>query len=180
LIQAKKFIIAHPGVSEAKREYPQHLWIETLNIIQQQSDIPVILTGNKKEQPLAKSIKDATGINVLSAAGILTIEEFIAVIAYAQLVISVNTATIHIAAALNTPVIVLYAQTNPQHTPWLTENTVMNFSVPENLRSKNEVIAFVNQLYYNEHIDYPSPAAIADNALTMMQYAKPITRLIST
>src|SRR5436305_5325575 len=99
-------------------------------------------------------IRQATGENVFNAAGILNIKEFIAVIAHAESVISVNTATVHIAAALNKPVIVLYALTNPQHTPWLTKNIVLPFSVPEKLKSKNEVIEFVNQSYFNKHIDY--------------------------
>ena len=138
------------------------------NIIQEQTDVQIILTGNKKEQSLTQSIQQATKENVFSAAGILYIEEFIAIIAHAQLVISVNTATIHIAAAVNTPVIVLYAQTNPQHTPWSANYIIMPFSVPEHLKSKNEVITFVNGLHYKKHIDYPSPTAIAKNALMIM------------
>ncbi len=40
-----------------------------------------------------------------------------AVLQIAPLLISNNTGPVHIAAGLGTPVVVLYALTNPQHTP---------------------------------------------------------------
>ena len=178
--QNKKFIIAHAGVSEIKREYPEAFWIDAINILQQQTDLQIVLTGTANEKPLTKRIQQATGENVFNAAGILNIEEFIAVIAHAELIISVNTATVHLAAALNKPVIVLYALTNPQHTPWLTKNIVLPFSVSEKLKSKNEVIEFVNQSYFNKHVDYPSPFTVAENVLMLInkKYIQPATQLI--
>ncbi len=178
--QNKKWIIVHAGVSEIKREYPETFWIDVINILQQQTELQILLTGTENEKPLTQRIYQATGENVFNAAGILNIEEFIAVIAHAELVISVNTATVHIAAALNKPVVVLYALTNPQHTPWLTKNLVLPFSVPEKLKSKNEVIEFINQSYFNKHIDYPSPFTVAENALVLMnkKYIEPATQLI--
>ena len=74
----------------------------------------------------------------------------------------------HIAAALHKPVLVLYALTNPQHTPWLTKNVVLPYSVPASLKSKNEVIEFVNQSHYNKHVPYPSAKTVAARALTLM------------
>lgn len=70
---------------------------------------------------------------------------------HAPLVISVNTATTHIAAAVSTPVIVVYALTNPQHLPWKVPGRVFLFDVPENLKSKNEVLKYVT-----EHLIYPT------------------------
>ena len=178
--QNKKFIIAHAGVSEIKREYPEAFWIDAINILQQQTELQILLTGTENEKPLIQRIQRATGENVFNAAGILNIEEFIAAISHSELIISVNTATVHIAAALNKPVIVLYALTNPQHTPWLTKNIVLPFSVPEKLKSKNEVIEFVNQSYFNKHIDYPSPFTVAENILMLMnkKHIQPVTQLI--
>ena len=178
--QNKKFIIAHAGVSEIKREYPEGFWIDTINIFQQQTGLQILLTGTENEKPLTQRIHRATGENVFNVARLLSIEEFIAVIAHSKLVISVNTATVHIAAALNKPVVVLYALTNPQHTPWLTKNIVLPFSVPEKLKSKNEVIEFVNQSCFNKYVDYPSPFTVAENALVLMnkKYIERATQLI--
>ena len=98
--------------------------------------------------------------------------------AHSSLVISVNTSTVHIAAAFRKPVVDLYAQTNPQHTPWLTKNMVLFFSVPKNLKSKNEIIEFVNQSHYKHYVDYPSPAKVAEAALKLLGKSMVSTQLI--
>lgn len=169
----ESYIIIHAGVSEKKREYPEELWIETIKQIYENRGIQILLTGSENESVLTQRIKQ-TNQYVFSAAGILNIEEFIAVIAKAKLVVSVNTATVHIAAAVNTPVIVLYALTNPQHTPWKTKSVVLPFSVPAKIKSKNEVISFVDEKHFNKQVDYPSPEEITQNVVEMINETKKI------
>jgi ADP-heptose:LPS heptosyltransferase len=41
-----------------------------------------------------------------------------------------NSAPAHMAAAVGTPVVVLYALTHPQHTPWRARARVLNNDVP--------------------------------------------------
>ena len=48
----------------------------------------------------------------------------------APLLVSNNTGAVHIAAAVGTPVVDLYALTNPQHTPWLVPHRVLSRDVP--------------------------------------------------
>ncbi len=48
----------------------------------------------------------------------------------APLLVSNNTGPVHIAAAVGTPVVDLYALTNPQHTPWGVPNRVLYHDVP--------------------------------------------------
>ncbi len=51
-------------------------------------------------------------------SGALALDELIAAIDGAALLVSNNSGPVHIAAARRTPVVDLYALTNPQHTPW--------------------------------------------------------------
>jgi ADP-heptose:LPS heptosyltransferase len=44
--------------------------------------------------------------------------------------VSNNTGPVHVASAVGTPVVVLYALTNPQHTPWAVPCRVLNHDVP--------------------------------------------------
>jgi ADP-heptose:LPS heptosyltransferase len=60
----------------------------------------------------------------------LTLEEFAALIAKAPLLISNNTSAVHVASAVLTPVVDLYALTNPQHTPWRVPCRVLFENVP--------------------------------------------------
>jgi ADP-heptose:LPS heptosyltransferase len=62
--------------------------------------------------------------------GELGLGELGALIAEADLLVSNNTGPAHIAAALGTPVVDLYALTNPQHTPWQVRSRVLNHDVP--------------------------------------------------
>jgi ADP-heptose:LPS heptosyltransferase len=51
------------------------------------------------------------------------------VIQQAPLLIANNTGPVHIAAAVGTPVVDLYALTNPQHTPWQVPSRVLSHDV---------------------------------------------------
>jgi ADP-heptose:LPS heptosyltransferase len=66
----------------------------------------------------------------VSLAGRLGVDGLTALLSFAPLLISNNTGPVHIAAALGTPVVDLYALTNPQHTPWRVANRVLSFDVP--------------------------------------------------
>jgi ADP-heptose:LPS heptosyltransferase len=41
-----------------------------------------------------------------------------------------NSGPVHLAAAVGTPIVDLYALTNPQHTPWGVPNVVLSNDVP--------------------------------------------------
>ncbi|WP_207425933.1 glycosyltransferase family 9 protein [Pedobacter sp. SYSU D00535] len=136
------WIMLHPGVSEKKREYPAAHWIELGKILS--ADYQLLLTGGPSEKSLTQELAAGIGERAFSLAGMLSLEEFTLLIKRAPLVISVNTGTIHIAAACGTPVVVLYAFTNPQHSPWKVPGKVLPFSVQEELKSRNEVIRYVS------------------------------------
>lgn len=154
------FIVLHPGVSEEKRQYPTEHWIETGKLLAKQYGLPILISGSAAEKRLADHIATEIGESAFSVAGLFSIGEFICLLEKASLLISVNTGTIHIAAAMQTPMIVLYAQTNPQHTPWHCQHRVLEFSVPAHLRSRNKVIQYVTETLYASHSDYPSPREI--------------------
>lgn len=139
----KPWLILHPGVSELKRQYPTKSWIALGKRLVADFGYQLLLTGSSSEKNLTDEIAQGIGTNAFSIAGLLSMDEFICLIKEAPLLLSVNTGPVHIAAATQTPIVVLYAQTNPQHTPWKTPNKVLFFEVPEALRSKNEVLKFV-------------------------------------
>jgi ADP-heptose:LPS heptosyltransferase len=60
----------------------------------------------------------------------LSLTELTALLEMAPLLISNNTGPVHMAAAVGTPVVDLYALTNPQHTPWGVPNRVLFHDVP--------------------------------------------------
>lgn len=165
---SRPWLILHPGVSERKREYPESGWIETGKLLRDHLSFQIIITGGKPEDELCKKIEKGIGNSCFSLAGLLSIEEFIALISASPLVISVNTGTVHIAAATQTPVIVLYALTNPQHTPWKVASAVLYFAVKDELRSKNEVVNYVYQQVMDKTKELPSPGLILEKAAKLL------------
>jgi ADP-heptose:LPS heptosyltransferase len=155
------YIILHPGVSEKKREYPSILWIETARIMSERFGFQILITGSKTERALTDIIAGGAELpNVFSAGGILSIDQFIAIVARATLVVSVNTSAAHIASAFGKPLVVLYALTNPQHTPWKGRSQTLVFSIDDAIKSRNEVVRFVSKKIDDGNHPLPTPKQI--------------------
>ncbi|MDR6943182.1 glycosyltransferase family 9 protein [Mucilaginibacter pocheonensis] len=158
----KKWMILHAGVSEEKRQFALEKWVSTGKKIIDELGYQLILTGSVTEKALTDQLENAIGTGSFSAGGLFNIDEFVLLIGKAPIVLSVNTATAHIAAAVGTAVVVLYALTNPQHTPWRSVCKVLPFDVPEAAQSKNEVIRFVNDKLFNKPVEMPTEDNIID------------------
>lgn len=159
-IAHEPLMVLHPGVSEAKREYPEARWIGVGKLLAEHYPVRLLISGSSGESDLAGRIAAGIGSQAVSVAGLLNLGEFIQLLAAARCIVSVNTGTIHIAAAVQTPAVVLYAQTNPQHAPWKSAHELLPFSVPVHLRSKNPIIQDVADRLYAEFIPYPGPEAV--------------------
>jgi lipopolysaccharide heptosyltransferase II len=150
------YLVLHTGVSEAKREYPAENWSALIKAMAAHPSHNIILTGSLSEKQRVASLMSAGYTNVFNLSGMFTIRELGALIARASVVVSVNTAIVHIAAAVETPVVVLYALTNPQHTPWKVPNVVLPFSVDDNMKSRNEIIKYVDRTLFNTKTPVPT------------------------
>jgi len=156
----RPWIILHPGVSDKKRQYPIALWKTLARRLSFELGLQLLITGGKEDVKLSEEIAGCVGNDAWSLAGVVNLEEFISLIEKCSLVISVNTSTIHIASAFDTPMIVLYALTNPQHTPWRGRGFLFPVPIDDDLRSKNEVIRYVDENYFVKARTVPSPDEI--------------------
>src|SRR5262249_5393313 len=90
----------------------------------------IVFTGSGEESALVEQIRALMGLRSNSVVGRLALAELAALLAMAPLLIANNTGPVHVAAAVGTPVVDLYALTNPQHTPWGVPNRVLSHDVP--------------------------------------------------
>jgi ADP-heptose:LPS heptosyltransferase len=164
----KPWIICHAGVSEKKRQYPNLLWIEVATKLKERG-FQVLFTGSGSEKEICETLALQTGVGAYSVAGLFSLQQFVALVQEAPLLLSVNTGPVHIAAAVHTPVVVLYAQTNPQHMPWMVPNKVLEFEVPEADRSKNEVIRHLYQGIYSNAIPMPGPDQVVEAVMQLLE-----------
>ena len=119
-------VVVHPGASAASRRYPPESYARALELL----GCEVVFTGDAAERDLVEGVRVLTGRPSRSLAGRLDLAELGALIEAADLLICNNTGPAHIAAAVGTPVVDLYALTNPQHTPWRVESRVLFHDVP--------------------------------------------------
>lgn len=157
----RPWLVLHPGVSELKRQYPTEHWIAAGKLLTQKG-YQLIVTGTSGENALITEICTGIGEQSFNCAGLFQLDELVCLIKHSPLLLAVNTGPVHIAAAVGTPVIVLYAQTNPQHTPWQVPNKVLQFPVPDGLQSRNQVIKFLQQTIYKDQAIMPGPNAVVD------------------
>lgn len=111
------WIVVHPGASAPSRRYPPEGFAAVANRLVSKG-IQVVFTGLQQEVALVRRIQDLTGVTTHSLAGRLTAAELAALLSEAPLLVTNNTGPAHLAAAVGTPVVDLYALTNPQHAPW--------------------------------------------------------------
>lgn len=126
----RQWILLHPGASAPSRRYPPGQWAAVIGELAARIGLPMVLTGSTSEQPLIAEIVEGSGRDAISLAGQLDLGELGAAIKLASLVICNNSGPAHLAAAVGTPLVDLYALTNPQHTPWQVECRVLFHDVP--------------------------------------------------
>jgi len=127
---AGRWILMHPGASAPSRRYPRQHWADAIRQLAARVGCPIVLTGGAGETALVDEIREACGVPVHSLAGQLDLGQLGAALALATVVVSNNTGPAHIAAAVGTPLVDLYAMTNPQHTPWQVRNRLLYHDVP--------------------------------------------------
>lgn len=120
----RPLVVLHPGCSMPARTYPWEQYAEVTALLIERLGATVALTGVAEERPLVDRIRahlrPALRERALSLAGDLDFPALCAVIAAADLTITNNTGPMHVSAAVKTPVVALFALTNPpeQWGPW--------------------------------------------------------------
>ncbi len=129
LERSRPWVVIHPGATALSRRYPPESFAIVARQLLQQG-IQVVFTGTSPEQELVGQIQTAIALPCHSLVGCLSLAELAALLELAPVLISNNTGPVHVAAAVSTPVVDLYALTNPQHTPWGVPNRVLFHEVP--------------------------------------------------
>jgi ADP-heptose:LPS heptosyltransferase len=120
----RPLLVIHPGCSMPARTYPWGMFALLIDLLIERLGATVIVTGAKDEQVLVEQVlgkvQEHNRKAIFACAGILPFPEFCALIEAADLVITNNTGPMHISAAVKTPVVALFALTNPpeQWGPW--------------------------------------------------------------
>ena len=119
--EAKKFIgtskkikiAMHPGSKEPFRRWPAEHFAKVGKALQEEFDCEIFLTGDRKELPLLNEIKELLP-SVRLANSQSSIRHLGAFLEQMDLLISNDTGPLHLACALNRPIVGIYVSTDPR------------------------------------------------------------------
>jgi len=121
---ARPLLILCPGAEYGpSKRWPEHYFAEVA-AEKIRAGWQVWLQGSAKDRPVAEAIRtllsDAEREHALNLAGNTQLDEAIALMACADAVLTNDSGLMHIAAALQKPLVVVYGSTSSEHTPPLS------------------------------------------------------------
>lgn len=126
----RPWILLHPGASAPSRRYPAKRWREAAQGLEREVGLPFAFAAGAHETALLDEIIGPDRGRWPSLAGRLDFGALAAAISMARVLVACNSAPAHLAAATGTPVVDLYALTNPQHAPWQVRQKLLFHPVP--------------------------------------------------
>lgn len=105
----RPYLVLHPGTAAPARAWPLHRYVEAARLLCEQG-WTVVATGGPGERDLTAALAQ---VGALDLGGRTGLAELAGVLAHAAAVVCGNTGTAHLAAAVGTPVVSLFAPTVP-------------------------------------------------------------------
>lgn len=108
------------GASEAKRCWPVKHFAELAKLLGQTGNYQIVLIGGPKELNLVNHFQQATGADIFAQVenkvGKTSLSELLTLIDGLDVLVTGDTGPLHLAIALKTATVSLYADANPKHT----------------------------------------------------------------
>jgi ADP-heptose:LPS heptosyltransferase len=109
LDKKKKVIGIHPGVSDNKRQWPLEKFRKLINLLKEDYNI-LLLDNSKKRAQIVKN-----NFLIFDLSGKLNIRQFFAIIKEIDLLIGLESLSVHVAAAVGTKSVTIFSSTtNPK------------------------------------------------------------------
>jgi heptosyltransferase-3 len=106
----RSFVVMHPGAGWRFKCWTPTGYARVIEAFEKEWNLPVVLTGTKAahEQDLLTATLQECRVNPINLVGRLSLKELGALIARARLFFGMDSAPMHLAAAVNTPAVALF------------------------------------------------------------------------
>lgn len=112
-LPGSNYVVFVPGSAQADKCWPVERFALLAENISSQFGLPIVAAGTASEAPLVKTLKQKARVPVMNLAGQTSLKELVALLRAARLVVSNDTGPGHIAAALGTPLVLMFSWSNP-------------------------------------------------------------------
>jgi len=135
----RPIVLLHPGASASSRRWPAGRFGQAAAAVAAaRPDCLFVFAGGPGDEAAVQQAgaqatsasPSSPGVQALALPCTLALGQLAALVERAAVLVANNSAPGHLAAALGTPVVSLYALTNPQHTPWGVAARVLSHDVP--------------------------------------------------
>ncbi len=111
------YVLVHPGSARAEKYWEAERWAEVIDHAVREFQLPCVLTGAgaRAEQAHIAAIKSHTRSPIADVSGRTDLLTLAALVRKARLLVAVDSAPMHFAAAFGTPQVALFGPTNPFH-----------------------------------------------------------------
>ena len=114
---SKPCVVLHPGSARPEKLWEPGRWAQVIERFGRNDDFDLVLTSgaSKHEQAHITAIKSGTHQPIVDLSGKTDLLTLAALIEQARLLVTVDSAPVHLAAATHTPQVILFGPTNPFH-----------------------------------------------------------------
>jgi predicted lipopolysaccharide heptosyltransferase III len=114
---SKPYVVLHPGSARQEKLWEPERWANIIERFGREDDFDLVLTSgtSKHEQAHIAAIKSRTRQPIIDLSGKTDLLALAALIEQARLLVTVDSAPMHLAAATHTPQVILFGPTNPFH-----------------------------------------------------------------
>lgn len=126
----RPIIAVHPWTSDSVKRWPAWNFVELTKKIVSELNVAVILVGGKEELERSRIIFKGLDSKIMNLTGMTTLKQLAAILKKCRLLISADSGPVHLAQAVQTPVIALFKSSIPGKSakrwgPWVEGSIVI-------------------------------------------------------
>ena len=152
-----KFIVIHPVASNMQRTWSAKNYGAIIDFIKGELHLDVVVTGGGRDSTFVDEIKKHTTKYFMNLSGKTSLRQLAYILKEAELIIAPDSGPIHLAQALGTKTLGLYAALPPQYTgPYKQEGQCINaypLAVKKFLNKNIEQIPWRTRVYSDNLMD---------------------------
>ena len=107
------FVAIHPSTSNPEKAWPAEKFAEVSDMVMEKFRASIVIVGGGGERGIADRLKSKARNKVIDLTGKLSLKELGAVLKKASLLISCDSGPVHVASAVETPVVALFGESRP-------------------------------------------------------------------
>lgn len=111
--QLGRFAVIHMGARRELRRWPAQQFVALANYLQQEKKLALVFAGDQSDLALIEQVQQALSFATYTTAQQLNLMEFAAVLQQASLFVGNESGPLHIAAAMQVPVVGLFGPGEP-------------------------------------------------------------------